>query len=232
MWSRFSQSLKGLQTACPLCHATADRNGLCAACTHLLPQAGHACQQCGLPIKDSAADRCGECLASPPSFDAALIPFIYAPPIDDLIARLKYQGELSTGRLLAAQLAQEAIGSGRQVELIIPVPLHRQRLHERGFNQAAELSRTLSLKTGIPWSPGRLIRSRIGSTQRESNRRERMRNVRNAFQWAGRRPCPARVALVDDVVTTGATARAAAAGLKQAGAEWVEIWALARTPKG
>lgn len=230
MWSIIRQFIGYPEDACRLCRAPAGTNGLCVECTSLLPLAAHCCQQCGLPIQDSSANRCGECLVDPPAFDAALIPFIYSAPVSGLIARLKFHGDLPAGRILAAQLADRL--SHRQVQLLVPMPLHQQRLRERGFNQASELCRQLSRHTGIPWDSGRLMRTRAGSPQRESNRQKRQRNVRNAFQWRANAPCPQRVALVDDVVTTGATARAAAACLKRAGAEWVEIWAVARTAKG
>ncbi len=131
--------------------------------------------------------------------------------------------------LLAGPLAQQA--AGRDLDLLLPVPLHPQRLRERGYNQASELCRQLSRHTGIPWHAGRLQRLEAGSAQRESRRRERLRNVRNAFRWTANGRCPERVAVVDDVVTTGATARAVVACLKQAGAGWVEVWAVARTAR-
>jgi ComF family protein len=183
-----------------------------------------------LPLPNPDTPLCGECIGMPPAFDAATIPFLYAPPVDALISQLKYRGELSVGRLLAGQLSTRV--KARRLDLLLPMPLHRTRLRHRGFNQAAELCRALSRETGVPWAPNRLRRVRAGDTQRGSSRQERRRNVRNAFRWSAATACPPRVALVDDVVTTGATARAAAACLKRAGARWVEVWAVARTPRG
>lgn len=230
MWSNIIRLFSGEGAPCRLCRAPAERAGLCRECAARLPAIGHACRQCGLPLHDPDSPLCGECLGRPPPFDAATVPFLYAPPLDGLIARLKYTGELTLGRLLAGQVAPRL--SARQLDLLLPMPLHRARLRQRGFNQAAELCRALSRETGIPWAGGSLLRIKAGDPQRGSSRRQRQRNVRNAFRWAAGRPCPPRVALVDDVITTGATARAAAACLKRAGAEWVEIWAIARTPKG
>lgn len=214
---------------CLLCRAPANESGLCADCVADLPRLTLACRRCALPLETSEAELCGECLASPPPFDATFAGFIYADPVDHLVTELKYRGHLPVARLLAGQLAARV--AGRRVDVLIPMPLHRDRLRERGFNQAAELCRALARHSGIPWSTSKLARTRAGQSQRESNRRERQRNVRRAFEWAAPLPCPARVALVDDVLTTGATARAAAATLKQAGAEWVEVWVAARTPK-
>jgi ComF family protein len=183
-----------------------------------------------LPLHTPDTDLCGECLGRPPAFDAARVPFLYRPPVDELIAQLKYRGELPLGRLLARQLSSRVAGG--RLDLLLPMPLHRTRLRQRGFNQAAELCRTLSRDTDTPWATDALVRVQAGNPQRGSSRRQRQRNVRNAFRWAAARPCPPRVALVDDVITTGATARAAATCLKRAGAEWVEVWAIARTPKG
>lgn len=230
MWKSLVQHFSATGDSCLLCRAPASGNGLCGTCLHKLPHLTRACRQCGLPLETPGVARCGECLASPPAFDAAAMPYIYTAPIDRLVADLKYRRQLAVGRVLAQQLAQRIESTG--VDLLLPVPLHPLRLRERGFNQASEICRVLSRHTDIPWSSSGLVRTRSGASQRESSRQDRMRNVRGAFAWAGRCPCPARVALVDDVVTTGATMRAAAACLKQAGALWVEVWAIARTPKG
>jgi len=115
-------------------------------------------------------------------------------------------------------------------QLLLPVPATAARLRERGFNQAAELARRLALRLGIPWRTGHLLRIREADHQQGLSAPQRRRNMRGAFACRGR--LPARVALIDDVITTGATAQAASAALKGAGVEWVEVWAVARTPKG
>lgn len=229
MWTIIKQLAASAGDYCLLCRAAATGDSLCGCCAQQLPRVPQACIQCGLPLPDSHARRCGECLAHPPAFDLARIPYLYADPVKGLVSDLKYRGRLAEGRLLAQQLARHA--HSRRVDVLIPIPLHPERLRERGFNQAAELCRELSRQNGIPWQSGLLTRVHPGVSQRGSNRRARMRNVRGAFHWSTERPCPPRVALVDDVVTTGATAGSAAACLKQAGAEWVEVWAVARTPR-
>ena len=229
MWSFIEQFIQESGDPCLLCRAPTRGSGLCPRCASTLPKPGNRCRQCALPLADPAARYCGECLASPPAFDATVAPFIYEDPVDRLISAFKFHAHLAAGRVLACQLARRT--AGRKPDLLLPMPLHPRRLKERGFNQAAEICRTLSTLSGASWHSGYLARTRVGASQRESSRRERQRNVRNAFRWVAHQPCPPCVALVDDVMTTGATARAAAACLKGAGAQWVEIWAIARTPR-
>ena len=216
---------------CRLCRVPAGTDGLCAGCRAELPWLEGGCPRCALPLPAGHDGPCGECLADPPAFDRALIPFRYRPPLDHLVAGLKFHDRLAEARLLGTWLGEHARRRGTRAERLLPLPLHPQRLRERGFNQAAELCRAAARRAGLPWSQGGLRRVKPGTPQREARRRERLRRMRGAFVWQGDRPPPARVALVDDVLTTGATARAAAVALKQAGAEWVEIWAVARTPR-
>ena len=228
MWTRIVQNLLP-GPRCHLCQAPATAAAaLCRACTRDLPWLGAACTHCGLPLASAEEDTlCGTCLTDPPPFDRALMPFRYAPPIDRLIGALKFRHDLATGALLGQLLADTV--AGRTVDCLFPIPLHPARLRERGFNQAAELCRVVARAHDIPWDSHSLQRIRTAPTQHTSSRRERLRNLRGAFAWEGGTP-PARVALIDDVMTTGATARAAAVALKRAGVERVEIWAVARTP--
>ena len=222
-----------LQQRCRLCHAALhDAQPLCERCYRALPHLAHACPGCALPLdaRTPPGSLCGECLADPPPFDRARAPFRYRAPLNDLVSHFKYHRGLSDGRLLGELLARHIAHEGAGVDLLRPMPWHPGRLRERGFNQAAELVRVVSRVCGIPWRSDRLSRDKPGASQREANRKARLRNVRSAFRCAAK-PLPARVALIDDVITTGATARAAALCLKQAGVGWVEIWAVARTPR-
>ncbi len=228
MWTRIVQNLLP-GPRCHLCQApTTTVASLCPACKRDLPWLGTACTHCGLPLAGvEEGTLCGACLADPPPFDQALMPFSYAPPIDRLIGTLKFRHDLATGALLGQLLADRV--TGQAIDCLFPIPLHPTRLRERGFNQAAELCRIVARVHDIPWDGHSLQRIRTAPTQHTSSRRKRLRNLRGAFAWQGDMP-PARAVLIDDVVTTGATARAAATVLKQAGAERVEIWAVARTP--
>jgi ComF family protein len=229
IWSLFSQLIAG--TNCRLCHAPGAISGLCNDCHAALPHLHHACPRCALPLpQDLSGQLCGECLADPPAFDRACVPLRYAEPVDRLIAHFKYRASLGDGRLLGNLLATALEPADRTIDLIVPLPLHRSRLRERGFNQSAELARCVSHASGIPWRASLLQRVSDPAHQREANRRQRQRNVRNAFV-CDTLPPHRHIALLDDVITTGATARAAAAALKRAGAERVTLWALARTPR-
>lgn len=218
---------------CRLCHAPALTGlALCLRCLDSLPHLDHACPRCALPLTEHTPPHslCGECLADPPAFDRARVPLRYRQPVNDLVSSFKYHQRLSDGRLVAHLLVRHVQQQAPDIQLLLPIPLHPERLRERGYNQAAELARVVSHATGTPWKSGLLKRTREASSQREANKRERLRNVRSAFECASNN-LPKRVAIIDDVITTGATARSAAASVKKAGAEWVEIWAVARTPK-
>jgi len=218
---------------CRLCRAPALAElALCRTCLDSLPHLRHACPRCALPLDEGTPpdSLCGECLADPPAFDQARVALRYRQPVNDLVSGFKYHQRLSDGRLVAQLLARHVQQQAPDIELLLPMPLHPGRLRERGYNQAAELARVLSSASRIDWNSHLLKRTREASSQREANKRDRLRNVRSAFECAAE-SLPKRVAIIDDVITTGATARAAAASVKKAGADWVEIWAVARTPK-
>jgi len=226
IWSYFAQIIG---SGCALCRAPAD--GLCRACLDAaLPRNLHPCPGCALPLPDGAPVHtlCAACQARAPSFDRAFAPLLYTAPLDDLIAGFKYHRRLPLGRILGRVLAQTLVDRPGRPQLLLPVPATPDRLRERGFNQAAELARTLAVHLDIAWTTRRLHRTRDAGPQRGLTRRERRRNLHGAFACRGR--LPPHVALVDDVITTGATAEEASRALKEAGAERVEVWAVARTP--
>jgi len=155
-------------------------------------------------------------------------PFVYAPPLADLIQRFKYSRQRRLGRVFGLLLADELQAQRDACELIAPVPLHPRRLRQRRFNQADEIARTLAPALGIVLRPTLLRRRLAGESQARLGRRERWHSIRDAFEVRGRID-GASIAVVDDVVTTGATVNAIAAALKTAGAARVVVWALART---
>ena len=195
----------------------------------MLAFAGPSCPGCALP--SPAGARCGRCLAHPPAFDAAVAAGPYAFPLDRLIMRLKYGGALDAVAPLGARLADavRAADALRRVDALVAMPLSRERQRERGHNQAGEIARVLARSTGLPRIDA-LRRIAHGPPQASLPWRERARNARRAFEARGRVD-GARIALVDDVMTTGSTAAAAAATLKRAGAARVEAWVVARTPR-
>ena len=218
-----------VDTRCALCHAPG--HAICADCLTALPRNTRPCAHCALPLPESAPTQtlCADCQAHPPAFDHVMAPLLYENPVDGLVAQFKYRQHLHLGRVLADTLGTEVRGQRAPPALLVPVPAGPRRLRERGFNQAAELARWLSAALDIPWSGSRLIRASDTPTQRGLPRPQRRRNIRGAFSCTG--PLPDHLALIDDVMTTGATAGEASRALKGAGVKRVEVWAVARTPR-
>ena len=209
---------------CFLCRGAASAI-LCAACDADLPRLpAELCPRCALGSPRSAV--CGRCLAQPPSFDATLAALLYAFPADAMVHALKFRSELALAPLMAALLANQI--PRHPVDCVIGVPLSPERLRERGYNQAVEIARTLASKARAPLELALCERARDTPAQTDLPWAERERNMRGAFR------CPrpligARVAVVDDVMTTGATLSEVAATLKRAGASQVVNWVVART---
>ncbi|MFC4763438.1 ComF family protein [Dyella koreensis] len=230
----FRAGLARLQAAllpwrCQLCGAPGqDGFDLCHACDAELPRNRSCCARCALPLPH-AAELCGECQRRMPPWDAAWAPFRYGWPLDRLESRFKFGADLAAGRTLAMLWQRESMPVGRP-ELIVPVPLHRGRLRQRGYNQALELARPLAVAFGIPMGHDVLHRGRDTAAQTELDRLARRRNVRNAFSVRKNAVLPAHVVLLDDVMTTGATLSACTRELRRAGVQQVDVWALARAP--
>ena len=225
-----SRSLRWLQRAlpqsCALCAAPCGNTLLCEPCAGALPRTTTACPSCGLPSIASAI--CGACLARPPPFAATIAPLIYAFPVDQLLQAFKYGGALAFAEPLADELARAV--RRRQYprpDAIVALPLSPSRQRQRGFNQSHEIARRVAVGVGIPMLPG-LARVRDSPPQAMLAWNARVDNVRHAFagdeSLRGR-----RVAIVDDVMTTGATLAAAATAARRAGAVAVEAWVVART---
>ncbi len=177
---------------------------------------------------------CGDCLRTPPPWAQTCCAVDYAFPWVQLLQAFKYQGRDELARPLAWLLADAVLdGPVGLPELLLPVPLSAPRLRERGYNQAWELARHLGRRLHRPAQAQVLLRMRQGPAQAELSRAQRLRNLRQAFQVS---PAAApglqgrHLALVDDVMTTGATAHAACEALLAAGAARVDVWVLARTP--
>lgn len=213
-------------------HAT----DLCAACAAELPRIGQHCPHCGLPLPDSppaqpASLPCGQCLRAPPPYRRCIAPLLYRPPVAQLIARFKYGDRLACGRLLCDELLRRLrCEPDLDADLIVPVPLHWRRRWVRGFNQAEIIGDELSRALRIPLRLDLLTRSRPAPPQQSLSADQRRRNLRGAFALRGPAPFGLDIALVDDVVTTGATAAEVAGLLLGAGARSVQVWCLARTP--
>jgi ComF family protein len=208
---------------------------MCVACETELPWLGEHCITCALPLP-AAGLTCGECLLEPPAFEQVVVPWLYGFPVDSLITRFKHNAKWPFGRLLGdvlGQYLQHRFEEGLpRPDGLLPVPLASKRLRRRGFNQAAMLARWLSTALELRCEETVLRRIKDTDAQQVLDAKSRKRNLRDAFglmpdaQVRGR-----HLALVDDVLTTGATAQALARLLMDAGAARVDVYCLARTPK-
>ncbi len=208
---------------CLLCGEESGPELLCAACVAELPTLVEHCPQCALPSHAGAV--CGSCLDRPPHYDRTLALWRYEFPCDRLVQALKYRARLALAGFFARSLASRPLP---EVDLIVPMPLHPKRLAERGFNQALEIARGLARHLGRPIEPRGVLRVKDTPPQTRLPYEERAKNVRGAFlcklDLSG-----ASVAVVDDVMTTGATLNELARALKRAGAARVENFVIART---
>ncbi|PLW84224.1 hypothetical protein CWI75_02455 [Kineobactrum sediminis] len=225
---------------CVLCQLRShDPLPLCVDCSRQFQLNEHCCRRCALPLawepgNSGEAPLCGPCQSQPPPFDRVVAPLIYEDHIAHLIQRWKFQRQRRLTPLLASLwLGHAVLAQPLDRDLLLPVPLHWRRQLWRGFNQAALLGHALQKQApnlaATPLRANGLRRIRATPAQAGLNARERSRNLTAAF---GIR-CDARglrVALIDDVMTTGTTAAALATVLKQAGAKDVQLWCLARTP--
>ncbi len=216
-----------LPGACSLCGAPSLESGLCRACFDSLPFAvGERCPVCA--VSTPGATHCGRCLKHPPAYDRVAAALDYLSPVDFLVADLKYSRKLAAARVLAYPLAK-LLEREPYPDIVLPMPIALSRLRERGFNQASEIARHACTAFGIRVSERIARRSHARQSQTALPWSDRARNVRGAFD------CDAdlggkTIAVVDDVMTTGATLNELARTLKRAGAERVIGWIAARTP--
>ena len=229
---------------CPMCAAPAQKyqdkhsseNKLghapfCDDCAAGLPwYASSRCPQCALPSLNG--DYCGICLQHPPAFDQTLAPFRYAYPLDRLLQQFKYHQQLPIGKLLAEAVLPvlPPLLNANIPDVMIAMPMHAQRVRQRGFNHALELAKHLQQALKIPLDIEACTRVLDTPSQAGMDMKTRIRNLRGAFatqkQWQGK-----HVLIVDDVMTTGASMHALAKVLKQAGAGQVSALVFARTLK-
>jgi ComF family protein len=220
-----------LPGACLLCGARVPAGGdICPGCDAELPRPGPTCACCAAPLTHppQLELRCARCQQVPPAFDRTVALFSYAAPIDRLILRLKYRSDLSLARVLGSRLGVALRARAAAIpDVIVPVPLHVTRLRERGYNQALELARPIARRLNVPVDYWSVTRVRPTAPQIDMDHDARRRNVRRAFRvngdFTGR-----RVAIVDDVMTSGHTVNAVAQALRKAGAADVAVWIVAR----
>ena len=212
-------------------------HAVCRACLDELPwHPNTSCPQCGLASSGSDLNAmvCGSCLNSPPDFDATKAVFLYEFPIDAMILRYKYGNSLNLGDTFGEFLAEKMHVEDcfKNIDLIIPMPMHPQRLKERGFNQALEITKLLSRNCKQKLDYSSVERQTLTPPQASLPLKERVKNIKGAFKVnvdqldiiKGK-----SIAIVDDVMTTGASLNELAKTLKKAGAANVECWVIART---
>ena len=211
---------------CQLCGGAGLGPEICFGCYRDLPRAFHSCPVCARPVGTPGV--CSGCILRPPLYTRARAPFIYGFPVDHLIRRLKYGGVLSHGRLLGELTGHRLRRGSTRVQALVPVPPHPRRLRQRGFDQVLEIGRYLGPVAGLPLLQGLCERTRDTPPLWPMGPADRRRVLKDVFHC--RRTAPARVAVLDDILTTGSTAEAMARALRRRGAQEVEIWAVARSP--
>jgi ComF family protein len=226
-----------LPSVCVICRGWCAQ-GLCEACLQRFAPRQPRCACCAR-LTPVDVPRCWQCLGQASAFRRCIAGAQYVAPWNRLITAFKFHQQVELARALSQAIERAVLASAPQAEpgrwpaLLIPVPLSRERLRERGYNQAWELARGLARRLRIRGTAGVLHRSRDTAHQIGMTRPQREHNLRDAFSidLAGRAALQGHpVALIDDVLTTGATAHAAARALTRAGAASVDVWVIARTP--
>jgi len=233
-----------LPPTCILCgNPGYDSRDICHSCYKHLPRNNLCCYRCAEILEAPAISArypsvtahanpfppvlCGRCLSKRPVFDETYAPFIHHGAIRHLISNLKFGANYKNARLLGTLLAEHLKQTAERPDLILPVPLHKARYRERGFNQAIEIGRTVAKELLIPLDITSCQRYRDTPHQTQLSAKKRRKNMKNAFSII--KPIHARhIAILDDVMTTGSTAHELAYALKKAGASRVDVWVCAR----
>ena len=233
LFTRLINAAARLPSLCAICHGWGTQR-VCAACVQRFAITRPRCTRCALQVPEGVR-LCGACLSAPPPFARTLAAVDYDHPWDGLITHFKFHGALDLAPALVQQLLAASDHSRTPAPtLLLPVPLSLQRLRERGYNQAWELARRLGRALHCPTDAHLLLRVKDTPHQLAFPPDQREGNVRAAFAIEPRRIKELRgrsVTLVDDVMTTGATAGEIARMLLQAGASEVAVWVVARTPR-
>ncbi len=200
----------------------------CDECYQTLPFQRNCCQQCGQALAANQ-DYCGRCIESPPHFDTCFCPFEYESPISEQICALKYNQHPELAKSVAQLLAREIKKFAIELpEALIPVPLHISRLRGRGFNQSTLIARELGKLLQLPVRTNVVAKHRATQAQARQTLKQRKKNLRNSFKLKKDLRLQ-RVAIVDDVVTTGSTTGEIAKILKKNGVDYVQVWGVAHT---
>lgn len=232
MTALLHSALDCLPGRCLMCNDSLPRHQrlLCAPCRQDLPRNPTCCPQCAQPLPDT--ELCPGCLMHAPPFDRTIAPFLYLPPLASLINRWKHAGDSRVLALLIPMMQTQLLHAYQHddwPELLVPVPIHWRRRMHRGFNQTEQVARRLGAQLHLPMASDLLQSRHTGHSQQGLNKRQRQQNLAGHFSVT-RPPVVEHLALIDDVMTTGATATHLATLLKDEGVKRVDIWILARTP--
>ncbi len=206
-----------------------DSQDICTFCYNDLYKNIACCYRCAETIESPqlTPQLCGICIKKTPAFDETYAPYLHRGIIRYLIAKLKYNRQYKNARLLGYLLAKYLQKTAEMPEVIIPIPLHKKRFRERGFNQSFEIAKVLSMRLGIPIDSKSCIRKRDTIHQIDLPVKQRHKNMKNAFAVIKQMNVD-HVAILDDVMTTGSTVNELAIELKKSGVERVDIWVCAR----
>lgn len=248
MWNKCTQTIDWLLATgsrwlravvpphCLVCGGAGDAESapidLCVRCKQSLPWMAGCCTHCALPLVQSA-DGCGACRDRSFAFDEAHAAFRYDAPLHQLLLRFKFHQDLACGRVLADLLGGDGCAAAwaSNTDVVVPVPLSTARLRQRGYNQALLLAKAWATKHGVPCAPHALVRTMDRPAQSGLSKTQRRKNVRGVFAVECRDTFDEKhVLLVDDVMTTGATADEASKTLLRAGAASVRVLVVARVP--
>lgn len=230
-WKRFGTALLDFlyPPHCPVCGKMTERGLICPKCRDALHPVGeHYCLKCGKPI-GSREEYCGDCARTTHVFEQCRSLYSYHGAVKTSLYRLKYSNRREYARFFGYEMATmfERWIRRCNITMLVPIPLHPQKQRLRGYNQAAVLACAAADRLGIPMDESVLIRVRNTRPQKRLDDAERRKNMQNAFCAVRQMGPEERILLIDDIFTTGATADAAAAALKAAGAGAVFVCTVA-----
>lgn len=212
---------------CLLCYHSSGDYLICKHCELLLPWIQYGCDICSKPLAATNTKICTECAITPPVFSKVQCLFEYKNPIQRWIYRFKYRSSILFARLFAQWMIRHFTVQDFNFDWIVPVPVHRIKLQSRGFNQCDIMAKIIATKLCIPYSKKILIKQKHTPPQAELNKKNRKKNIKNAFRVT----TPLnnkRILVIEDVITTASTVSEIAKTLQNAGATWIEIWTIAR----
>ncbi|STX29468.1 competence protein ComF [Legionella beliardensis] len=216
-----------LTAVCALCNQYhREQFAICKPCLELISPLTYACSICRLPLPNNSLQQCGYCIRQKPVFDYVLAAYSFDEPLRTLIHNFKYHQALHLKSLLAKLMLDALPTSPYRPDCLIPIPMHPNRLYQRGFNQTVELTKLLAKRLAIPMDLN-VVHKKINTLPQASlSGAQRRRNLKSSFIA---KPNPYQhVTIIDDLMTTGSTANEVARLLKKQQIEHVDIWCLAR----